>query len=277
MRPALRILVIEGNERATRERIRALTGVDSSEGYRQTLLGLQPDLRVDVADPSDPHYRLPAGVRLCDYDGVAMTGSALNVYDRSPVIERQLSFVSQVFESGVAFFGSCWGLQIAVTVAGGEVRRHAVGREFGFARRIQQTALGQSHQMFRGKALVFEAPTVHVDHVTRLPERALVLAFNDHCVQAVSFPAKRSAVWGVQYHPEYSFTDIAAVARRYGDRLVSDGTFESMAELERYVRDCERLQADSHHQALIFKHGLGSALTDPAQRLAELSNWLASL
>jgi len=272
-----RVLVIEGNEASTRERIRKLTGLDSAQAYRETLQRLEPGLEVDIADPSDPAYALPSGVTLADYAGVAMTGSALNIYDRSPVIERQLAFVAGVFEHGLPFFGSCWGLQVAVTVAGGRVERHARGHEFGFARRIRLTALGASHQMFVGKPLVYEAPTVHLDHITRVPAQAQILAENDHSIQALSFAVKRARVWGVQYHPEYTFADIAAVAQRYGSRLVDDGTFESEPALASWIADCERLHQEPTHRALNFKYGLGPALTDEALRWRELQNWLHQL
>ena len=38
-------------------------------------------------------------------------------------------------------------------------------------------------------------------------------------------PHGRGTFWGVQYHPEYDFIDIAAVAERYGQTLVTEGMF----------------------------------------------------
>ncbi len=72
---------------------------------------------------------------------------------------RQIELAKAVFAAGVPFFGSCWGLQVAVTAAGGEVRANPRGREFGFARRILLTEAGREHRLFAGKPAAFEAPT----------------------------------------------------------------------------------------------------------------------
>jgi hypothetical protein len=39
-----------------------------------------------------------------------------------------------------------------------------------------------------------------------------MLAINDFGIQAASFTYRRGTFWGVQYHPEYDYVDIAAAA-----------------------------------------------------------------
>jgi len=63
---------------------------------------------------------------------------------------------------------------------------------------------------------VFEAITVHRDDIEQLPEGARVLASNDMGLQALEVRHGRGTCWGVQYHPEYSFGEIAATALRPG-------------------------------------------------------------
>jgi len=118
-----RVLIIDGNRAATREQQVAAGGKPSGEGYAQVLQELGA-VRCDIVRPADGEVRWAAGSGLSDYDGVAMTGSALNVYDGGAHIERQIELARAVLESGVPFFGSCWGLQVAVTAAGGQVRRN---------------------------------------------------------------------------------------------------------------------------------------------------------
>jgi GMP synthase (glutamine-hydrolysing) len=179
-----------------------------------------------------------------------------------------------VLAEGVPFFGSCWGLQVAVTAAGGEVRANPRGREFGFARRILLCDAGRQHGMFAGKPPVFEAPTIHRDEAASLPAGAQVLAVNDFGVQAVTFEYGRGTFWGVQYHPEYDYIDIAAAAERYGQTLVDEGSFRDIPALQSFASDLRALQSNPTDAPLLWKHGLGSGLRSEVTRLLEISNWL---
>jgi GMP synthase (glutamine-hydrolysing) len=203
-----------------------------------------------------------------------MTGSALNIYDGGAPIERQVALARAVFAAGVPFFGSCWGLQVGVAAAGGKVHRNPLGREFGFARRIELTLAGRDHPLYSGKPAVFEAPTVHLDSIDVLPAGATVLAQNDVSVQAAVFSCQRGTFWGVQYHPEYDPIDIGAVAERYGTRLVDEKFFVSETALHDFAADMRQLQASPHDPVLGWKYGLGVGVTDEAVRLLEIRNWL---
>ena len=268
-----RVLVIDGNRAATREQQVAAGGQPSGEGYVRVLQQLAP-LDCDIVRPADGEVRWAGGVALADYDGVAMTGSALNIYDGGAHIERQIELVRAVFASGVPFFGSCWGMQVAVTVAGGRVRANPLGREFGFARRITLNETGRAHDMFRGKPAVFEAVTVHRDDIESLPPGAVELAASDMGLQAIELRHGRGTCWGVQYHPEYSFTEIAATAKRYAPVLLGEGLFADRAELDGWVAELQLLQRSPRDPRLCWKHGLGPAMQDEQTKLAELRNWL---
>ena len=171
-----RILVIDGNVAEIRARQMAALGYDSGTGYAQVLRRIDPSLSIDIVLAADGSPKFPTGVGLENYDGVTMTGSALNIYNGGPPVTRQIELAKAVFAAGVPFFGSCWGLQVAVTAAGGEVRANPRGREFGFARRILLTDTGQAHRLFAGKPRTFEAPTVHRDEIAALPAGAEILA-----------------------------------------------------------------------------------------------------
>jgi len=268
-----RVLVIDGNRAATRAQQLASGGQPSGEGYVRVLAQLAP-LSCDIVRPADGEAQLPAGVALADYDGVAITGSALNVYDGGAHIERQIALVKAVFAAAVPCFGSCWGMQLAVTATGGRVRANPLGREFGFARRIALSEAGRTHPMYRGKPAVFEAVTVHRDDIELLPPGAIGLAANDMGVQALELRLARSSFWGVQYHPEYSYAEIAATALRYGPALLQQQLFADRAELEQWVAELRALQERPQDPRLCWKHGLGPAMQQEALKLAELGNWL---
>jgi GMP synthase (glutamine-hydrolysing) len=271
--PQASILVIDGNRAAIREQQLAAGGSSSGEGYAQTLQALAA-VRCDIVRPADGEVHFASGTGLDTYDGVAITGSALNVYDGGPHIERQLELARAVFAAGMPFFGSCWGMQVAVTAAGGRVRRNPRGREFGFGRRIELSDAGRVHAMFNGKRHVFEAITVHRDDIEQLPAGAVELARNDMGLQAIELKHGAGTFWGVQYHPEYTFAEIAATALRYGAILVEEKLFADRDELAAYVAELRLLMWNPKDPRLAWKHGLGPALQDESLKLAELRNWL---
>jgi GMP synthase (glutamine-hydrolysing) len=268
-----RILVIDGNVAKVRALLSAALGYDSGVGYAQILRRIDPTLHVDILTAADGGS-LASGVGVESYDGVTITGSALNVYNGGEPVTRQIELAKAVFAAGVPFFGSCWGLQVAVTAAGGEVRANPRGREFGFARRVLLTEEGQKHPLFAGKPVSFEAPTVHRDEIASLPAAATLLADNDFGVQAASFKHRAGTFWGVQYHPEYDYRDIAAVTERYGQILVAEGMFRDMAALAAFAGDVRALQENPADAPLLWKYGLGPAMRDESMRLLEIRNWL---
>jgi GMP synthase (glutamine-hydrolysing) len=269
-----RILVIDGNAGEIRARLLAQLGYDSGSGYARVLRRIDPALHIDIVTAADGPPRFAPNISLTDYDGVTMTGSALNIYHGGAPVTRQIELAKAVFAAGVPFFGSCWGLQVAVTAAEGEVRANPRGREFGFARRIVLSEAGREHPLFAGKPIVFEAPTVHRDAIASLPAGAQILASNDFGVQAASFRYGRGTFWGVQYHPEYDFIDIAAAAERYVESLVSERMFRDTQALGEFVADLHRLQLSPSDTALLWKYGLGEAMRAETLRLLEIRNWL---
>ncbi|HEY5020812.1 MAG TPA: type 1 glutamine amidotransferase [Steroidobacteraceae bacterium] len=268
-----RVLIIDGNVAEIRARQNAALGYDSGTGYARVLRRIDPALQIDIVLAADREPAFAAGVALADYDGVTMTGSALNIYNGGAPITRQIELAKAVFAAGVPFFGSCWGLQVAVTAAGGEVRANPRGREFGFARRILLTEAGRAHRLFAGKPATFEAPTVHRDEIARLPPNAITLAGNDMGLQAAAFTQGRGTFWGVQYHPEYDYLDIAAAAERYGATLVREGMFADEPAIGAFATELRALQSNPSDAPLQWKHGLGPAMHETL-RLLELKNWL---
>src|SRR5690349_2268090 len=219
--PSPRLLVIEGNSPQTTAQHVAAGGIAASKGYSDLLRELLPGASVDICYPGDPTALLPEGASLEGYDGVAITGSGLHVYNAGPEVMRQIDLVRAALKTGTPIFGSCWGLQVITAAAGGSVRKNPKGREIGFGRGIRLTEAGRKHPMYVGKLDVFNAPTVHLDEVETLPEGAIVLASNAvSAVQSMELKTKASMAWGVQYHPEYPLSELAVIVRRIGTGLI---------------------------------------------------------
>jgi GMP synthase (glutamine-hydrolysing) len=274
---APRILILDGNVPEIRAKQAAAVGYDAGSGYARVLRRINPELRCDVIYAADADPKMPAGAALADYDGAAITGSALSVCTPRPEVTRQIDLAKAVFDAGVPLFGSCWGLQVAVTAAGGVVEPNPLGREFGFARRIALTPAGRAHPLFDGKPAVFESGTVHRDSIRTLPSGSTSLAYNEMGLQAAVFTHGGGQFWGVQYHPEYDYIDVAAAAARYSATLVADGIFQDLAAVDAFVADLNTLQAQPQNRALLWKHGLGPAVQDVTLRIRELRNWIQSL
>ncbi|WP_188581947.1 type 1 glutamine amidotransferase [Azorhizobium oxalatiphilum] len=273
---APRLLVVEGNVAEARARQISFGGEAASEGYARLLREILPMGVVDICYPADPGANLPDAGGLEGYDGIAITGSSLNIYNGGPEIQNQIDLIRAAFTTGTPIFGSCWGLQLLTTAAGGSVRKNPRGRELGFGRRIRVTEDGRDHGMFAGKPPVFEAMTVHLDEVETLPEGATLLATNDHSqVQAVEFKAGQSNAWGVQYHPEYPFREMAAIFRRLRPSLVAEGFFPDEEQEEAFIGDLEMLEREPGHAGLRWKHGINGALITKELRTAEIRNWVA--
>ncbi|MGJ5175679.1 type 1 glutamine amidotransferase [Bradyrhizobium oligotrophicum] len=272
----LKLLVLEGNSLAGRRRWAEIAGRTPSESYADVLRGLAPEAAVDIATPADADARLQQPIDA--YQGIVITGSALNIYQREPESLRQIELVRTIFAQGVPMFGSCWGLQLATVAAGGEVLLNPAGREVGFARKIALNEAGRAHPMHAGRGAVFDAPAIHSDIVTRLPPDATVTARNAMSkVQAAEIRSGRGRFWGVQYHPEFSLQDVAWVIRRIGQPLIDEGFFAGLAELERYAADLATLYRDRDRRDILWRLGLDQDVANDVLRLAEISNWLASL
>jgi GMP synthase (glutamine-hydrolysing) len=272
----LRLLVVEGNTAADRARHAVNRGATPSQAYAAVLRELAPDASVDICYPADPGAGLPDSGGLEGYDGVVLTGSSLNLYDMTPPITAQIDLARQVYASGTPVFGSCWGLQVLTAAAGGVVRRNPKGREMGFARRIVLSEAGRAHPMMAGRPIAFDAPAVHQDEVETMAPGTTLLASNGMSeVQAVEIRCGRSIAWAVQYHPEFSFAEIADIGAALADRLIAEGFFTGPDEVARWHADLDTLDADPGNRPVAWRLGLDAELTDTTRRRREIANWIA--
>ena len=271
--PAPRLLVMEGNSPETRAQHVAAGGKVASQGYSELLQQLLPGAVVDICFPGDPGANLPDGQALEGYDGVAITGSGLHIYDNGPPVTRQIELARAVLEAGTPMFGSCWGLQVLTVAAGGSVRKNPKGREIGFGRGIRLTEAGRKHSMYVGKPEVFNAPTVHLDEIETLAPGTTVLATNQVSdVQSAEIRCNGSVAWAVQYHPEYPLREIAAIVRRIGPRLVGEGFFLNEADIDTFAGDLNTLDQDPDDKRLAWRHGINKNVLDKRLRTCEIAN-----
>ncbi|HET9717961.1 MAG TPA: type 1 glutamine amidotransferase [Pseudolabrys sp.] len=273
--PSPRLLVVEGNSPQTMAEHVAVGGIVASKGYSDLLREILPGAVVDICYPGDPSALLPDGSSLEGYDGIAITGSGLHVYNLDPEVTRQVELVRAALGTGTPLFGSCWGLQVITVAAGGAVRKNPNGREIGFGRGIRLTSEGRKHPMYVGKLDVFNAPTVHLDEVATIAPGTSVLASNAISdVQSAEIRTNGSVAWAVQYHPEYPLREIAAIVRRIGPRLINEGFFADQADIKSFAQDLDALDRDPDCKRLAWRHGVSKNVLDKKMRIKEVSNWV---
>lgn len=235
-----------------------------------------PNATTEIVYVADPDFSLPPGTSIEDFDGYMWTGSDLTVYHaEDPRVTMQVFFAGALMQSGAASWGSCWGLQLASLVSGGEVAANPRGREWGIARNIELTDAGRLSPMLEGKPAVFDGFIMHLDEVTRLPDGTPLLATDDHThVQAAVIEDGDAAYWSTQYHPEYTLHEMGRLIAARGAALVKEGFFADEAAVAAYAGRMKELAADPDSTELREELGVGDDIIDPQIREIELRNWL---
>jgi GMP synthase (glutamine-hydrolysing) len=224
---------------------------------------LVPKALSDFAFPADRASELPTAAQLEKYDGVLWTGSSLSVLDDIPDVQQQLNFADEVFKSGVPFYGSCWGMQVATVVAGGKVALSKNGLEFGISKPIDLTILGRESPLTSHRKKTYSALCIHYDEVAKTPENAIILASNAHSkVQAMTFDYKKGTFFGVQYHPEFNPSDMALIASFLSEKLVKSNAFDSLEEVQEFALSLKE------------QKGVPPEICDYQLHTQEISAWL---
>ena len=273
---ALKFLIVEGNTRDARMAHKAAYGSMPCESYAAVLQAIEKDAVCEFAFPADEGANLPDPAGLSSYDGVVLTGSALNLYDRTPAVNRQIDLMRAVFASRVPAFGSCWGIQVAAAAAGGDVRRNPKGLEIGFARRLTATQAGRVASDARGQAARLRGagdPPRHCRYGSAgLHASSPRMRLAE--IQAAEIRSDGGTFWGVQYHPEFSLRELAVILERRVEILVGGGFCDSLEDAAAYVADLIALDAEPRPD-LAWRHGLDEEVLDPARRTREIRNFIS--
>ena len=275
----MQFLVADGNAWEGRAKHVAVCGRTSGELFAAILKGLADDLATTLVSPADAQAALPAGAALADFDGLVLTGSSLRVGEGTPAVTRQCDLVRAALEAGVPVFGSCWGVQVAALVAGGEAARNPHGPEYGVARRIVPLPPGRDHPLLAGRPEAYDAPAIHLDAVLRPPPDSTVLAANALLdVQAIEIRHGGGTFWGTQYHPELDLDEVGAMLRLSVDAVVEAGLCPDPAAVGAYADDLVALHRETAaHAGLAWRYGLDAEVLERACRRREIANFIDGL
>jgi GMP synthase (glutamine-hydrolysing) len=244
--------------------------------FKDVLRREAPNATTEIVYIADPGFTLPRGTSIDDFDGFMWTGSDLTVYHTDDHrVAAQISFARALMERGAASWGSCWGIQLASLVAGGEVAANPRGREWGIARDIRLTDAARTSPMLAGKPAVFDAFIMHLDEVTRLPDGTPLLATNKHTpIQAAVIEDGAASFWSTQYHPEYNLYEMARLIAARAKALAREGFFPDEAAVATYAARMKELSANPDSATLRTELDVGDDIIDPQIRELELRNWL---
>ena len=194
------------------------------------------------------------------YDGLIWGGSSLNIYNNTPEIRRQISFMKECFKNVKKILAICWGMQVAVTAAGGEVKRGINGSHIGIASDIELTDHGFKNLFYKDKKNKFNTPAFNFDEVVTIPEGAIHLAFNKiNNIQSLNFKSGVSEIWGLQYHPEITYKKMVDIIKFRKDALIEKRKrFKNEEEINNHISFIEK-------EIKVSKKN---------SRMLELRNWL---
>lgn len=268
-----KLLVIDAYDEAGRDSLTGAGGTRAGALYRDALLACIAD--ADIAVFTHGEDRDVPGGGIEAFDGIVWTGSSMTIHKPTPAVEEQIQIAQEGFEKGIPQFGSCWAAQLSVVAAGGTCGFNPKGREFGITGAITITEEGKRHPLFQGRSSGFKSFTSHGDIVASLPEGATCLAYNDFTpIQAVAIRHGAGEFWAVQYHPEFSFYEVARIGELWRRSLVKQGQFTDEAAADAYIAALDAVQDDPESEETTARLGVGANLLEEDQRLNEVRNWL---
>ena len=140
-----------------------------------------------------------------EYKGIILTGGPNSVYE-----ENAPTMSAGILNCGIPVLGICYGAQLIAHLSGGTVIKAGSSGEYG--KTVLHTRGGD---LLNGTAEESICWMSHSDRIDTLPEEYTVTAFTGSCPIA-AFEDHSRHVYGVQFHPEVTHTEIGAeVIRRF--------------------------------------------------------------
>ena len=257
-----KILIVEGNLKEENQNFSKVGIQTHTESLKDSLNHFTNKLQFDVVNPSSDQNIQPIYNKLEKYDGLIWGGSSLNIYNDSLEIKKQIEFMKDCQKKVKNILAICWGMQVAVTAAGGQVKK-ADYSHIGIANQIEINENGLSHPLYKDKNKKFNSPAFNFDEVVKLHKNAICLASNKiKKIQSLYFEVNKTKVWGLQYHPEITYEKMISLINFRKKRLIEKRkVFKNENDVKKHI-------------SFIRKEIL---ISDKEERMLELKNWLKEL
>ena len=256
----LNILICEGNTPEEGKIFQDVGIPTHTESLKESLAYYNQNLKIDVLNPCLELNLNEIVPKLKKYDGLIWGGSSLNIYNNSPEIRRQITFMKECFKNIKKMLAICWGMQVAVTAAGGEVKKGVNGSHIGIANNIELTNDGLNSPFYKDKNKKFNTPAFNFDEVVTVPKDAVCLASNKiNKIQGLNFKTGISEICGLQYHPEITYRKMVDIIKFRKDALINNrNRFKDEEEVDNHINFIEE----------------EIKISDKNSRMLELRNWL---
>ena len=168
--------------------------------------------------------------------------------------------MKESFKSIEKILAICWGMQVAVTAAGGVVKKGIKGSHIGIANDVELTNHGQKNLFYKDKKTKFNTPAFNFDEVVTVPANSIHMASNKiNNIQGLYFKTGISEVWGIQYHPEITY-----------EKMIDIIKFRKEALIEKRNRFKNEKVIGSHINLIEEE----IKVSEKDSRMLEIKNWL---
>ncbi len=232
-----KILLVEGNLREVNQEFTDNGIKTHTESLRESIDYFTNNLAIDSVNPSSDKDIFEKVKDLDKYDGLIWGGSSLNIYSDTIEIRRQIDFMRECQKKVKNILAICWGLQVAVTAAGGDVKKGNNGAHRGIAHEIIINSDGLKHLLYKDKNQNFNTPAFNYDEVVTLPKNSILLSSNKvNKVMGMSFKTDASNIWGIQYHPEIMYEKMITLINFRKERLLLNESFKNEEDMNVYIQ-----------------------------------------
>jgi GMP synthase (glutamine-hydrolysing) len=255
----LNILIVEGNIREDSEFFIKAAGASAADNLKNLILKIEPSVIVEIINPGHDNETKKALKDMSKFNGIIFTGGAMRINDMTDVIKKHINFASNCFTQKKKILAICWGLQVCSTAAGGKVNPGKKGAHIGIASDVIINNEGEKHFIYKDKKQIFTSPAFNFDEVSELPKNAILLSSDIvNNVMGVSFNAGNSEIIGLQYHPDYEYSQMLKLIDGRKERLFKSKNFLNEEEYESHISYIK-----SQNELLDFNN-----------RTCEVRNWI---
>jgi len=255
----LNILIVEGNIREDSEFFIKAAGASAADNLKNLILKIEPLANTEIINPGHDDETTNVLKDMSKYNGIVFTGGAMRINDMTDVIKKHINFASNCFTQKKKILAICWGLQVCSTAAGGKVSPGKKGAHIGIASDVIINNEGKKHFIYKDKKQIFTSPAFNFDEVSVLPKNAILLSSDIvNNVMGVSFNAGNSEIIGLQYHPDYEYSQMLKLIDGRKERLFKSKNFLNEEEYESHISYIK-----SQNELLDFNN-----------RTCEVRNWI---